>query len=414
MTDRRYLLLLLPLLLAVPAGAAHLGIAAVVNDEVITTADVDERRDFIMATSDIPPTPEAQKALTPRITDALINETLELQEAKRLSIDVPQEEIDASIAEIEKNRGRPSGSLKQFIQDHGLSQRTMELQIRAQLAWTKVVQRKLKHTVNIAEDEVKRAQVAQASAPGVTELRIAAISMPIPSPEQEKDIATLAQTTAAQLNAGTDFMTVAQQLADTGKATFNAPIWVPEEGLQPAMQQALRTLQPGQVTQPLRSQNSYQLISLLDRRTNKPTPDSTEVVVKQISVPLPPKKDAKGLSEAHALVESLRASPGGCTDADLGANTGKAKVEFIRAKYSQMTHDLRAVVEHLGVTEVSTPLITDKDVMLVMPCERIEPSNKLPDADNVRRQLYNEKLELEAQKYLRNLRRDAFIDVKGQ
>ena len=414
-TRRRALCLLLPFLLPLAAAqAAHLGIAAIVNDDIITTDDVNDRRDFILATSNVPPTPEALETLTPRIVDALINETLELQEAKRLSIEVPQAEIDATEADIEKNRGKAPGSLKEFVAQHHLSQRTMEMQIRAQLAWNKVVQRKLKHNVNIAQDEITRAQLAQAAAPGVSELRIAAISIPIKSDADEKSVTTLAQTTAAQLNAGTDFMTVAQQLADSGKATFNAPVWVPEDSLQPAMQQAIRTLQPGQVTQPLRSQNSYQLISLLDRRTSKPTPDSTEAVVKQISVPLPDKKDTKAMMAVHQLVESIRAHPGSCTDSDLGPNEGKAKVEFIRAKYSQMSHDLRSVVEHLDVTEVSGPLLTDTAVLVVMPCERIEPSNKLPDADNVRRQLYDEKLELEAQKYLRNLHRDAYIDIKGK
>lgn len=395
------------------ASAEPIRIAAVVNDEVITSADVADRRDFIMATSDISATPEAQKALTPRVLDALITETLELQEAKRLSIDVPEEEIEAAIAKVEAARKRPPGSLKEFVKNNGLSQRTFEQQLRAQLAWSKVVQRKLKRSVNIAQDEISRAQVAQAAAPGIPEVRIAAISLPITGPDKEQEVAELAEGIAGRLNAGTDFMTLAGQLAGTGKATLNAPVWVPEETLQPAMQQALRTLQPGQVTQPLRSQNSYQLISLLDRRMTKPTPDNTEVVVKQITVPLPEKKTKESMDAAKSIVSALRSNPGSCTDSDLGAFNGKAEVTFVRATYKQMTRDLRSVIEHLGVTEVSEPLLQDTSVMLMMPCERIEPSVSLPDAKVVRSQLYNEKLELEAQKYMRNLRRDAFIDIKG-
>ncbi len=409
----RALLSFAVMLFAGAVQAEQIRIAAVVNDEVITTADVIDRRDFILATSDVPPTAEAQRALTPRVLDALINETLELQEAKRLSIEVSAEEIESAVAQVEKQRKRPPGSLRAYIAKGNLSERTMEQQIRAQISWSKVVERRLKRSVNIAQDEIARAQVSQAAAPGVPEVRIAAISLPITKPEDEKEVSELAEGLAARLNSGTDFMTLAQQLAGTGKASLSAPVWVPEETLQPAMQQALRTLEAGQVTQPLRSENSYQLISLLDRRSTKPTPDNTEVVVKQISVPLPAVKTAQTMDAARALVEDLRANPGSCMDADLGANTGKANVEFVRAIYKQMTRDLRSVVEHLGVTEVSEPLITSASVMLVMPCERIEPQVGLPDAEDVRRGLYNEKLELEAQKYLRNLRRDAFIDVKG-
>ena len=48
-----------------------------------------------------------------------------------------------------------------------------------------------------------------------------------------------------------------------------------------------------------------------------------------------------------------------------------------------------------------------------MLCERTEPASKLPNADVVRQRLFGEKMELEAQKLLRNLRRDAFIDIKS-
>ena len=410
---KRATLLIALLAIAGTAHAEQIRIAAIVNDEVITTADVNDRRDFIMATSDMPATPEAQRALTPRVLDALINETLELQEAKRMSIDITPEQIEAAVAKVEAQRKRPPGSLRSFIKTNSLSEHTMEQQIRAQLSWNQVVERKLKRSVNIAQDEIARAQVAQAAAPGVAELRIAAISLPITKPEDEKEVAGLAQDISGRLNTGTDFMTLAQQLAGTGKASLSAPVWVPEELLQPAMQQALRTLQPGQVTQPLRSQNSYQLISLLDRRTSKPTPDNTEVVVKQFTLPLPAQKTKALMDDARTTINAVRANPGSCMDADLGPLNGKVKVEYIRATYRQMSRDLRGVVEHLGVTEVSEPLLGEESVTLVMPCERIEPSINLPDADEVRREIYSEKLELEAQKYLRNLRRDAFIDIKG-
>ncbi len=402
------------LFLAAPAMAQQVGIAAIVNEEVITTTDVTDRRDFIMATSEIPPTAEAQAKLTPRILEALVNETLQLQEARRTSIDVEDSEIDAAIAKIEQQRGRPPGSLREFIKNNGLSARTMEQQIRAQISWNKVVERRLRRSVNIAEDEIARAQLAQASAPGRPEIRIAAASIPFSSPKEEEAASKLAEDLAAKLNGGADFIAVAQDLATTGKAKLNPPIWVPEEGLQPAMQQALRSLKPGQVTQPLRSQNSYQLISLLDRRMSKPTPDTTEVVVKQMSIPMPEKKTPETMAATRDLSRAVRAFPVNCESGDMGELTGKVKVEFVRATYKQMSPDLRSVIEHLGVTEVSEPLLTANAIMIVTPCERIEPATNLPDAEKVRTQLYNDKLELEAQKTLRNLRRDAFIDIKGE
>lgn len=405
---------LLALMLALAPAASYaqsVGIAAVVNEQVITTTDVTDRMDFIIATTELKATPEVQAKLRPRIIDALINETLELEEAKRLSIDITDAEIDAAIGKLEQARHRPPGSLRTFITENNLSYATLEKQLRAQLAWSKVVQRKLRRSVFIADDEVARAQQAQAAAPGTKELRIAAISLPITDPSQEADVAAQAADLSEKLNNGADFLSLAQDASAGGKAVLNAPVWVPEEGLQPVMQQALRTLQPGQVTQPLRTQNSYQLVSLLDRRTSKATPDNTEVVLKQYTIVMPAQRDKESILRLRALSDAIRANPGSCID---DVAPPEAKVEYLHAKYGQMTPDLRSVVEHLGVTEISEPLLTPDKILLVMPCERTEPAVGLPDATKVKNELYSEKLELEAQKYLRNLRRDAFVDIKGQ
>jgi peptidyl-prolyl cis-trans isomerase SurA len=409
---KRSLLCLAFCLFASAGQAETVRIAAIVNDQVITSSDVDDRRNFILATSEIPATPETQAKLNPRILEALINETLELEEAKRLSIEVTQEEIDDAIGRVEQQRKRPPGSLRAFIKEKDLSAATMEQQLKAQLAWNKVVQRKLKRTVNIAQDEIARAQVAQASAPGVTELRIAALSLPITGPQDEDAVAKTAADLARQLNGGADFITLAQQMVSSGKASLNPPVWVPEGSLQPGMQQALRALQPGQITQPLRSQNTYQLINLIDRRTSKPTADITEVVLKQFTIPAPEKKDKDSLEKMRDLTATIRQNPGSCTD--ISDAPAGVRAEFLRVTYAQMTPDLRSIVEHLGVTEISEPLLTPAAILMVMPCERIEPATNLPDATKVKNELYSEKLELEAQKYLRNLHRDAFIDIKGE
>lgn len=400
-------------LLASPAMAQSVHIVAVVNNDIITTTDVNDRRSLIITTNHLPDTPETQQKLNPRILDGLINETLQTQEAKRLSIDISDAEVTGAMAKIDAVRHQPAGTTERFLEQNPQLKHTVSGQIKAQLAWNKVIDRRIKRSVNIAQDEITRAQVAEAAAPGVPEVRIAAISIPIRNAKDEPRAAKLAKNLSEQLNKGTDFLTLARQLEGTNQAQLSPPVWVAESDLQPGMQQALRTLKPQQITQPLRSQNSYQLINLLDRRLTKLRPDATEVAVKQISVPLPPTSDKAGYEAARNLVMQLRAQPGNCDDTKLNDPTGKATAAFVRLKFGDLPSDMRGVLEHLNVGDVSDPLITDTDVKLVMMCERIEAPTALPPADEIKRKLYAEKLELEAEKYLRNLRRDAFIDIKG-
>jgi len=161
------LLLLLAGGLALAARAEEaVSIAAIVNDEVITTLDVNERRALVITTTGITKSPQVEKRLTPQIIQTLINEKLQLQEAKRLSITVNDKEIEAAIAAIEKDRNRPPGSLKAFLEKQNVPIRALEYQLRAQISWGKVVARKLRREVTISEDEIVRAQQAVGAAGG--------------------------------------------------------------------------------------------------------------------------------------------------------------------------------------------------------------------------------------------------------
>lgn len=403
--------LLIATLWACAAQAERVGIAAIVNDDIITTTDVAERRDLLLESNRIPPTPQNMARITPRVVESLVDETLQMQEAKRLSITVKPEEIDAAIRQMEEGRRAPAGSLRASFKQQGLSERSLEDQLRAQLAWGKVVQRKLRREVSIAQDEVARAQAAAAADPGVPEVRIAAISVIVTDPANEAAQAAFAQSLGEQVKAGADMGSLSLQLAGRKDVRVSPPGWVEEEKLQPAMQQAIRGLQPGQSTPPLKSLNTFQIIQLLERRVAKQLPDSTEVMVKEILLPVPAKPTKEAMLALRDSAEALRANPGSCLDTVL--SNPSAKAAFTRTTLARMSAELRSLVSNLGVGEISPPMLGDAAVRMFMLCERIEPAQgNMPPAAEVRRKLYNEKIELEAQKHLRNLKRDAFIDIK--
>lgn len=405
---------MLLLVLARPALAERIDIAAIVNDSVITTADVNDRRDLIMALNNMPPTAENQQRVTPRVVQSLIDEALQLQEAKRLSITISAADIDNAVAELEAGRRSPTGSLRPALKKQGLSVRSLEEQVRAQLSWNKVVQRKLRREVSIAEDEVKRAQAAEAADPGVPEVEIAAISIIVATPEEEAAQRQLADEIAGELRKGVPLAAVATQLLGRSDVRISPPGWVEEEKLQPAMQQALRSLQPGQTTAPLKSLNTYQLVQLMQRRTAPRVPDTTEMAVKEILYALPAKPTQATLLELRDRAKAAFDNPGDCMSEALGQPDPTAKVRFLRTMVGNLPPELRAIVTRLGVTEVSQPLMDENSLRMFMLCERIDPGmGNLPPAAEVRRKLFNEKIELEAQKHMRNLKRDAFIEIKG-
>lgn len=403
-------LILVWMLGANSALAARISIAAVVGDDVITTSDVLQRRDLIMATAGIPATIENQQKLTARIIQSLIDETLQLQEAKRNSLAVSDEDLAKALDAMSNN----GDNIRDFVRNRGLSQRSLENQLRAQLLWGKVVQRKLRRNVSIAQDEVLRAQKSQAASPGEQELRISALELPIAAATTTEEAAALAEEIMLQLKAGADMATIATRPVRQGEVQFKPPVWVAEKSLPPALAQALRSVAAGDFTPPLRSASMIQILQVLERKTAPRQDESTEYAIKQITIPAPPKHDKLSLRKWRAAANILRANPGSCEDASIPESSLPAESIMVRARLGAMSRDQRAIVGHLDVGEVSEPLVSPEALRLVVLCEKIEPSSgNLPDAEKIRQELFSEKLELEAQKHLRNLRRDAFIDIKG-
>jgi len=413
---RRTLVCLSLIMLSVPANAERLEIAAIVNDTIITTLDVVDRRDLLLALSGQEPSPQLARRITAQSLQNLIDESLQTEEAKRLSIKVDKKEIEEAVQNIEQMRGRPPGSLKKFIAENHLSYNSMTNQLRAQIAWNKVVSKRLRRNVNVAEEEILRAQQALANSPGDPQVQIAAISLPIPDEKSESNVATLAKELRERLAGGEPFEQVAQGLVGRKDVRLSPSIWVPEEKLEPALLAVINTMQPGQVTQPLRSQNTYQIVYLGDRRVVKPAPPSTEMALKQITLSLDQTAPVQEVDTLMNIAKEVRQNPGDCVHKGIAGIQDfeglKIDVTYLRTRLGDVSDELLPIVSTLGVTEVSEPFATKEGIQMLMLCEKIEPANALPDRNQVQQKLFAEKMELEAEKHLRNLKRDAFIEIK--
>lgn len=401
------------LLSVLPAHAAQVSIAAVVGDDVITTTDVNERRDLVLATTAIPATIENQQKITPRIVQGLIDESLQLNEAKTQSLSISDDELATAINALAK-RGEPPETIRDFITKNKLSQRSFENQLRAQLAWNKVVQRKLRRNVSVGKDEVERAQKAAATAPGETELRVQAIEVKAQGSDGIAAMAKLADEIALNVKSGAEFSSVATRYVKQPNVRYNPPLWVGESTLPLPLQQALRGMKEGEATEPLRGADNTQIIQLIARKTAAKQVDGTEYTVKQIALAVPKKRDKATMVLLQAAAKKLRTDPGSCESAEIPAVAVLTDVQFVRTTLGALSAQQRSIISHMEVGDVSDPLIGPDALRLVVLCEKIEPaSGALPPAEATRQQLFAEKLELEAQKHLRNLRRDAFIDIKG-
>ncbi len=129
-------------------------IAAVVNDAAVSYFDVFQRVKLVVVTSGLDGTQEVMQRITPQVMRALIDEQLRLQEGERQNITIDEEDIDRAIIAIEQSNQMPLGSFVPFLEQRQISVETLKSRLRSELVWSKLINRRLRRSVSISEEDI--------------------------------------------------------------------------------------------------------------------------------------------------------------------------------------------------------------------------------------------------------------------
>ena len=137
------------------AASADSGIAAKINDDIVTRYDLSNRIAMILVTSGRDrDSAEDARILRPKVLDMMIDETLKRQEIKRQDISVPDEEIRAAAAAIEKRNGQAAGSLRAFLQSRGVPYAVFAESVRTDIGWALAVRKLFGDAVRPTPDDL--------------------------------------------------------------------------------------------------------------------------------------------------------------------------------------------------------------------------------------------------------------------
>ncbi|EWY39970.1 peptidylprolyl isomerase [Skermanella stibiiresistens SB22] len=257
-----------PAPIAPPPARSVEGIAAVVNDDIISTSDLTARLQLALVSSGLPSTAETRQRLTPQVLRGLVDERLQLQEATRSNISVGEKEIGDAFARVAEQNRMDRDQLEKMLASQGVPRSTLESQIRSTIAWGKLVQRRLRPSIEIGQDEIDAVlQRIQANA-GKPEYLTAEIFLAVDTPDREDEIKRLADRLVEQIGQGASFPAVARQFSQSAGASNGGDLgWVQQGQLPDELDTVLRELRPGQASRPIRSLTGYHILLLRDQRT---------------------------------------------------------------------------------------------------------------------------------------------------
>ena len=257
-------------LLASPAPAraqVTQGIAAVVNDDIVSTQQLAARVRLARASTGLPDDPNTQRLLTQQALRVLIDEALQRQEARRLNVEATDADVDTAIANIAQRNNLSPDSLSTYLAERGTDIASLREQLRNQISWLKVISREIRPKVVISEGQVDLASRFTQPAAGERELLLSEIVLPVYSPEQEADVMADAQRLVAALRGGSAFEPLARQISVAASAETGGDLgWIPSNVLAEEVRNALSRMQPGQISEPIRTPLGVQVLRLRDAR----------------------------------------------------------------------------------------------------------------------------------------------------
>ena len=398
-----------------PAGPPEMRIAAVVNDEVISVFDLVSRIRLVMLSSNIPDTPETRKRVGAQVLRALIDEKLELQEAKRQNVKATDSEIDNALKLVEKQNNLKPGQLNDLLKAKGIDRAALVDQLRAAIVWAKLVRRRAAQTTDISDQEIDNALKRAKEHANEPQAHIAEIFLAVDTPAQDKQVHDLADRLAQQMRQGARFSAIAQQFSQSATAAVGGDMgWVRPDQLSPELGKAAAQLRPGELSAPIRTRGGYYLLLVLDRR-NGTTGGEQETVydIVQVVFPLPAQANEAARRAAINEATDVRSVAKDCPSL---LKIGKEKAPQLssegKLRSGNISPQMRNLVSKLAIGQASPPIVQKNGVGVIMVCSKSNGGGGAVTRAEVTESLLRQRLDTVARRYLSDLRRDAYVDVR--
>ncbi len=256
-------------------------IAVVVNNDAISATDVDERLRLMMVSSGIPDSKDTRERLLPQVVNILIEEQLMIQEAKRLEIEVTPEEVEKGFAKLAEQNGMDAAKFREVVRRSGVPVRAMDRQIKAQIAWGRVVQQKLRPMISVNDFEVDDMIERLRRNIGKDEYLLGEIFLPVDNPAEAAQTGQLAtKLTREMLQGKVPFPRVAAQFSQSASSKRGGDMgWVEANQLPVEIEEVLATMNEGDLSEPIKTLAGYYIVALRKKRsiTEESIPSRDEV-----------------------------------------------------------------------------------------------------------------------------------------
>ncbi|KXV30309.1 peptidylprolyl isomerase [Gluconobacter oxydans] len=403
---------------APPAKPPEDQILAVINGQVLTQRDVDNRAKLFVLSTGLPISPEIMNRMRGQIIHQLIDERLKTQEILKLHINVEPDQIAGAISNIEQRNGMPKNALRDRLASDGVSLTTLIDQIRVQIGWMQVLREKLGEEGRVTATQISQREQALQAEQGRPQYFMSEIFVPVADPRHDENELAFTKTIISQLREGAPFPIVAAQFSQAQSALDGGSMgWVQEDNLDPQVVNIVRQMPIGAISNPIQVAGGFVIATVQSKRVVGKQM-GTLLDLRQAFFPFdaplnpqnPTEQQRAALQKATTAVQTVHSCDAmEALNKSLGekrpSNPGSQILE-------RLMPQMKAVLEALPPNKVSRPLVSMDGIALLMVCNRQQKNLAQQSPSEIADQLMNERVEQASRQLQRDLQRRAIIEMR--
>jgi len=397
-------------------------ILIVINDDILTAREVETRVNTVRSRLtaqkvNLPP----DEVLRRQVMDRMVTERLQVQVARQLGLTVSDERLDRAIQQIAEQNHKTVDDLKREVEKDAGGYRAFRDELRGQLLVQQLIEREVNNRVSISEAEVENFLASQSGRDGGIEYNVSHILLGLPesaSPEVIARARQKAEALLAELRKGADFGQLAVANSQGQNALEGGNLGWKRAGQLPELfVSALRAVQPGSVSEVLRSPSGFHILRLNARRGGSESVQITQTHARHILI-----KTGELVSpvEAQRRITELRerilngadfAEIARTHSEDVGSAANGGDLSWVNP--GQTVPEFEKAMDALKPGELSTPVKSPFGLHLIQVQERrVRDVSQEREAENARKQLHARKADERYEQWLRQLRDEAFVEYR--
>ncbi len=388
---------------------------AIVNGIVVTGTDIDQRMALIVAANDYKLNDQDREQLRLAVLRGLVDEILQIQEAKAKDITIKSTDIDQAYGRVALNFKQTPQGFSAYLRSIGSSERSVRRQIEGELAWQRYLRRNV--DISVSDEEVKSILAALLKDKGTDEFHAFEIYKRA-TPDQEQVVVAGMQQMMQDMKDGKQtfsYFARTQSDATTGPGGGDLG-WVRGAMLPTELSGPLGQMQVGQLAGPIPVPGGFSILYLAEKRqVLGVNPLSAKLSLKQIKIAFPAGTTQEAAQTRASDFAKATQAINGCGAANAAAKAiGAEVVDNDSLTAGDLPSALRDIVLKMQIGQASPPFGSPEDgISVLVLCGRDDPKEaKLPSADEVNDQIVQDRTNKRAQKILRDLRRDAIIEYR--